>query len=192
MLVSNTCKLYLVQISAYQTKQQQSDEDLLHMIQMCTNTSHHNLKPCSLSPMSLELLDVRLHADDKLSLRWPPTRFVYWLTLDRVSAASGDPLHVKQYPDSLLALEQSQMSSNSRQTFHDRMLAVKSIFYVVDCTIQNVSDERQPKASYVCCFMHVHQAAIQTSAQTLSKGQLTYDWSACSAYLHHLLQCCYD
>ncbi len=43
--------------------------------------------------MSLELLDVRLHADDRLSLRWPPTRFVYWLTLDRVSAASGVPLH---------------------------------------------------------------------------------------------------
>ncbi len=81
------------------------------MIQMCTNTSHHNLKPCSLSPMSLELLDVRLHADDKLSLRWPLTRFVYWLTLDKVSAASGAPLqniavHVKQYPDSLLVLVQ--------------------------------------------------------------------------------------
>jgi hypothetical protein len=59
------------------------------MIQVSTNTSHHNLKPCSLSPISLELLDVRLHADD----RWPLTRFVYWLTLDRVSAASGAPLH---------------------------------------------------------------------------------------------------
>ena len=63
------------------------------MIQVSTNTSHHNLKPCSLSPISLELLDVSLHADDRLSLRWPPTRFVYWLTLDRVSAASGAPLH---------------------------------------------------------------------------------------------------
>ncbi len=63
------------------------------MIQVSTNTSHHNLKPCSLSPISLELLDVRLHADDRLSLRWPLTHFVYWLTLDRVSAASGAPLH---------------------------------------------------------------------------------------------------
>ena len=62
------------------------------MVQVSTNTRHHNLKPCSLSPISLELLDVRLHADDRLSLRWPPTRFVYWLTLNRVSAASGAPL----------------------------------------------------------------------------------------------------
>ena len=59
---------------------------------------------------------------------------------------------------------------------------------LTDCTV--VSDERQPKASYVCCFMHVHQAAIQISSQTLSEGQLTYDWSSCSTYHYHLLWCC--
>lgn len=96
VVANNACHLY--QTSLYRrvvlqyTEDQQSDKDLLHMVQVSTNTSHHSLKPCSLSPISLELLDVRLHADDRLSLRWPPTRFVYWLTLDRVSAASGAPL----------------------------------------------------------------------------------------------------
>ena len=147
--------------------------------------------------MSLELLDVRLHADDKLSLRWPLTRFVYWLTLDKVSAASGAPLqnmavHVKQYPDSLLVLVQqwSQMSSNSRQTFHDSIMTMKSTFYIVDCTY--FARQRHPKASCVCCFIHTHQAAVQMSSQTVSERQLTYDWSSCSAYHYHLLKCCYD
>ena len=35
---------------------------------------------------------MRLQAEERLSLKWPPTLLVYWLMLDMASPAAGVPL----------------------------------------------------------------------------------------------------